>query len=314
MAFEQHRPRIKKLLSPSAPEIAAAKAAIVQKLSESEVADWQELKLAVYAVQGQQLIQDQQLRNLPPDDQAAYLKWEIAWRLGLASLQADGLVFPMTAMQAQQPLGLTITQQTSPSSSVSGSLTFEEFSVLLAQKYRIAPKGLEHDAKGFVLHDPDLYLMRINAEDMHARVASALREAVECYRLDLRIAACVLLGSASEGAWLELATTIAASGTLSIPSTLQKELDDGAPRAEIVQARTFDLVRSQCANQIKAANLSMPRWNGMNQIALLLRSLRNYSVHFGGDALEKLDYGSVGVLFLNGSEYFNDLYRLRNAF
>ena len=307
MAFEQHRPRIKKLLSPSAPEIAAAKAAIVQKLSESEVADWQELKLAVYAAQGQQLIQDRELRNLPPDDQAAYLKWEVAWRLGLASLQARGTVFPLQPLTPWPGLQVQITENR-----YSGSIPFDEYDILLAQKYRIASEG--KGAEGFALHDPDLFLLRISGASMHPRVATALREAVECYRSDLLLAACVLLGSASEGAWIELAATIAASGTVPIPQALQRELGDSAPRAEIVQAKTFDLVRSQCAEQIKSANLSMPRWNGMNQIALLLRSLRNYSVHFAGDALEKLDYGSVGVLFLNGSEYFNDLYRLRDAF
>ncbi len=37
------------------------------------------------------------------------------------------------------------------------------------------------------------------------------------------------------------------------------------------------------------------------------------AIHFGEDDLEVLDYATGGLLLLNASAYFNDLYRLKSA-
>ncbi len=148
---------------------------------------------------------------------------------------------------------------------------------------------------------------------MHVRVSTALRESIECYRRELFLATSILLGSASEGAWVELAAAVVESGSFNVPAGLRNELQNGSPRAEVVQRRVFDIIRSQGTEYLRQVGITTNEWAMIGERAALYRRFRNYAVHFREESLDRLDYASVGVLLLNATEYFNNLYRLLSA-
>jgi hypothetical protein len=53
------------------------------------------------------------------------------------------------------------------------------------------------------LFDADLYLQRLSGAPLHSNIAEALRSALACFRRELYLPCVVMLGAASEGAWLE---------------------------------------------------------------------------------------------------------------
>ena len=55
-----------------------------------------------------------------------------------------------------------------------------------------------------ILADPDLYLESLAVTNIHQDVIDAISEAIDCLRSELHIAAVVMLGRASEGAWIEM--------------------------------------------------------------------------------------------------------------
>jgi hypothetical protein len=62
-----------------------------------------------------------------------------------------------------------------------------------------------------VLCDPDLFLNEIAIPGIHAEVSEALRDAIRCFRSELYLPALVMLGEASEGAWIELGLAVIAA-------------------------------------------------------------------------------------------------------
>ena len=183
---------------------------------------------------------------------------------------------------------------------------------MLAQRYRAAPKALLFDGNGFVLHDPDLYLKRIDADAMHGRVSTTLRQAVSCYRASLFVGTAVLVGSASEGAWIELAR-VTSERLQSAAPKLKETLARDVSQIADIQRLTDSAIRSNCADELKRAGLNKGSWQTAVETGAAYRRYQNYATHFGEDEFEVLDYATVGLLLLNASAYFNGLYRLKAA-
>lgn len=60
-----------------------------------------------------------------------------------------------------------------------------------------------------MLADSDLYLQRLSLPHFHVEVRDALKDAVRCFRAELFTPSVVMLGKASEGAWIELGVALA---------------------------------------------------------------------------------------------------------
>ena len=276
-------------------------------LCEQMVAAKDHLLNAILSSQQMEALVGQRVReDRSWEEQAQVLRWVAAGRLALAELQGEGLALPMATLSSESNLNITGWVSAGPQARSSWSEPFEEFNVLLAQSYRAAPKALALEGNGFVLHDPDLYLQRIDAAAMHTRVSMTLRQAVGCYRSALYV------GSASEGAWYELAQVTSDRLQGAAPQ-LEKKLADDVNQLAKIQSLTDSAIQSKCDGELKQAGMNRARWQEVVEIARAYRRYRNYAIHFNEDELEDLDYASVGLLLLNATAYFNDLYRLRQV-
>ena len=245
------------------------------------------------------------------EQQAQTIRWIAAGRLALAELQGEALALPMAALSTEGNLSVT-GWMSSGSGGSSWSERYEDYDVALAQKYRASANALSLEGTGFVLHDPDLYLRRIDDAAMHTRVSETLRQAVGCYRSSLYVGAAVLVGSASEGAWIELAEAMRDKLGGAV-SKLDETLDRDISQLAEIQRLTDSAIRSNCSDELKRAGLNKGSWQTVVDTGAAYRRYRNYAIHFGEDDFEVLDYATVGLLLLNATAYFNNLYRLKGA-
>ncbi len=306
---------IGKLLEPTSSDVSLAKEVLITVLCEQVVAAKNDLLAAVLSTQEMEprtAFDPSVTKDWSWEEQARTYRWVAAGRLALAELQGEALALPMTALASEGSLNVHGWTIQSPGAKSSWSKSNEEFAVLLAQRYRVAPKALSFEGAGFVLHEPDLYLRRIDADAMHARVSITLQQAVECYRSSLYVGAAVLVGSASEGAWIELAGTTSAKLGSAAPK-LEKTLSQDISQIADIQRLTDSAIRTNCADELKQAGLNKGSWQTIVDTGAAYRRYRNYAIHFGEDDFEVLDYATVGLLLLNASAYFNSLYRLKRA-
>lgn len=129
----------------------------------------------------------------------------------------------------------------------------------------------------------------------------------------LYLGAAVLLGAASEGAWLELAMTVSNVPMYKVPRGLEKALGTTTPSIEIVQKRTRDAILADFRDAMKKADTRPGEFEQVMETGSYYRRLRNYAIHFQHEELDQLNHATVGILLLNATDYFNFLYRLRNA-
>ena len=215
------------------------------------------------------------MKDWPWEQQAETYKWVAAARLALAELQGEALALPMATLSPERNMNIGGWTGVAGSSRSTWSERFEEFDVLLAQSYRAAPKALSLEGNGFVLHDPDLYLQRIDAAAMHTRVSMTLRQAVGCYRSALYVGTAVLVGSASEGAWYELAQVTSDRLQGAAPQ-LEKKLADDVNQLAKIQSLTDSAIQSKCDGELKQAGMNRARWQEVVDIARAYRRYRNY--------------------------------------
>lgn len=312
MAREPAREKVERIVHPSSEHIAVAKEAIISLLCAQGAAETSALTSQVLEANGQNPVAARDPRTLqaidPWEQQAEHVRSIAAARMALSELQGEALALPMGgSLNGQGALYVTIR-----TAHGSHGESFDDYNLLLAQSYRASSNALSLDGKGFVLHDPDLYLRRVGTRGMHERVATSLTEAVGCYRRGLYLGAAVLIGSASEGAWMEL---VRAVGNVldKLPSVLDKELAKATPSIKVVQEHTRDTILAQFESAMKKANVRKGDLEQVMDTAGYYRRLRNYAIHFSFEDLARLNHATVGILLLNAADYFSILYRLRNA-
>ncbi len=95
------------------------------------------------------------------------------------------------------------------SSSHIAHLIFKDLTQQVPQRVRRGSSPA-HDEEA-LLSEPDLYLQDLRITNLNELVKAALEEAVMCFRQDLFNAAAVMLGSATEGAWIDLGESLIAA-------------------------------------------------------------------------------------------------------
>lgn len=133
------------------------------------------------------------------------LSWRLAAAEGIWSLIHAGLLVPLSEARGKAP-SIGWTTVVPGSGGMSSGWTFDEFTLPVPGRVRRAPSS-KGGADQF-LSEPDLYLHSLGVANMHADVDSSFREAVKCFRAELFTAALAMLGKASEGAWLELGSSL----------------------------------------------------------------------------------------------------------
>lgn len=100
-----------------------------------------------------------------------------------------------------------------------------------------------------LLASPDLYLRTMNISSLHPLAASALRDAVECFRGDLYTPAAAMLGSAGETAWTDLGVRLA-------------QYTDGRVAADLTTDTThFGKRLDRCLEVYQRGNGTIPSWS-----------------------------------------------------
>lgn len=304
---------IEKIVHPSGEDVTFAKQVIIGMLCERDPAsttlDDFVRQLLVSVDKSPTALDVRSLSQMEWSEQAEHIRWMHAARMGIAELAGEALALPIDGSPSPQPNYSVHIRTTNRG----WSECCEHFQLTLTRAYRASSLALAHDKEGFVLRDPDLFLARIDAPAMNERVEIALREAVGCYRAGLYLGAAILVGSASEGAWLELATTVSDVLGDQASNKLRKELNRDTPGIEAIQRIVSETVRSHSEAARKSAAIYPGEWTKLVETASYYRNLRNYAIHFQDEKLDRLDYATVGILLLSATNYFNAVYRLRHA-
>lgn len=158
--------------------------------------------------------------------------------------------------------------------------------------------------------DPELYMARLrsNIPDMSDLVAVYANEAVRCYTHECYLASAVMLGVASEAAFMEMAES-SVTWLQSAGLTLKKVLDD--PRQPYV--KKFEEFRKRI--EPRKADLPNELADGMSltfdAVLDLLRIRRNDSGHPTGKPMLREDQYISLQMF---SRYLQRLYQFRTFF
>jgi hypothetical protein len=196
-----------------------------------------------------------------------------------------------------------------------GGITFDEYRMVVPHRVRLASSFEAGTSQ--ILVDADLYLQTLMIPGMHGEIASAFKEAVRCFRHDFFGAAVAMLGKASEGAWIELGTSLMNA----VPT-------DKRPSVE-KQRKILDNPREGAAKKMDAVLQLFEKQDIFDQIARssgvgldLLRSVWEWSnivrnsrntIHFGVTSVVPVTYETISVLLLGAVSHVQALYKLRDA-
>ena len=293
-------------IRPSAGDVVFAKQAILNEVKDPLARDTIALIESVRLAAKAPLLDDRQANDAPIDEQVTRCKWLAAARLALADLAGAGLLLPLnSAGSAGRELNISI-----KTSHRSYGERFNDYDLILATRYRLSGRASNWELT--LLYDPDLYLSSLDAPAMHGRIRAAVIEAVDCYRNGLYLASAIMLGTASEGAWLELATAVVSALEDETPRRLTAELNRPAPSMEAIQQQTHSTIANQCSDALRSIDVSKSMWNGLFETATYYRTLRNYAVHLS-EGFERLDYATMGTILARARDYLEQIYRLHSA-
>ena len=146
--------------------------------------------------------------------------------------------------------------------------------------------------------EPDIFITDLAALELDSRTERSLREAIECYRRGVFLAASSLLGAAVEGAWY-------AAG---------QHLRSTAPRVDaLVDGDRTAQLQGAVATALRDALPGNRGWeaDALSQFARLMRDLRNYGVHprqvTDGDIEVYFTEDKCGLLFLEAHRHLKHL-------
>jgi|SRR5579871_1196824 len=168
-----------------------------------------------------------------------------------------------------------------------------------------------------VLADADLYLQRLSLPMIHHEVEDALRDSVRCFRAELFVPSVVMLGKASEGAWIELGVALAEFVGASDPKI--KKWADGLTGPEIGFAKKLrDIVIFYETRQTTLKPVAQQAGTTLEDLrtAMLwsdtLRDARN-AIHHRVSTSTDASYEMVVTLLLAAVPHLQTIYSLYRA-
>jgi hypothetical protein len=182
---------------------------------------------------------------------------------------------------------------------------------------QLFPSGIQrprwHQTQSEIL-DSDLYLQRLQPLALHADVERALRMALECFRRELFVPCVAMLGSASEGAWIEMGQQLAASAS-SDPLAAKLAADLANRRTS-----TWGKIDATCRFYERPAGKALQLKTGVTLGRLRLaqrwsdqiRESRNV-LHWGVTPSVPNTYEKVAILLMDAVSELEALHSVRNA-
>lgn len=166
-----------------------------------------------------------------------------------------------------------------------------------------------------VLADPDLYLQDLAIPKLHQDVEESLREAVRCFRNELYTACVVMLGKASEGAWIELGIALLNAMPESESGKLEESRQDLIGPNVGFAKKLRDILKLYETRQDVFKALGQQSGVTLDdlRVAMLwsdtLRDSRNVIHHRTEPAINQT-YENVTTLLLVAAPHLRNLYRL----
>jgi hypothetical protein len=243
------------------------------------------------------------------------ISWSLATAEALISLVNDSQM--VLTSNDYRPLNFhcVVTMGWHESPSYKGSINFEEYGFLAPSRVRLAPSF--EGGKSQLLANSDLYLQTFCSPGMHQEVTLALQEAVKCFRHGFFGAAVAMLGKASEGAWIELGTSLLnavpedkRSSVDKLRKTLENERAGAAMKMDAVLAifEKQDIFGPLAASSGVSLDSLRMIWEWSN----IVRNHRN-TIHFGVTSVIPITYETVATLLLGALQYLRDMYALKSA-
>lgn len=187
----------------------------------------------------------------------------------------------------------------------SSSYKFDDFQILVPRTLCSAPSVSNRHAD--VLTDADLFLNQVGYTNLDPLIESALRDAVECYAMELYTPCVAMLGKASEGLWAELGTALSngaknstAQDAVDLAISVQSPFVSVATKIDEVCKFYEDA--AQCGDIVKASRVRPKQLNEVRNWSDIVRDSRNF-VHFGATPLVVNTYEKVGCLLLAASHH-----------
>ena len=168
-----------------------------------------------------------------------------------------------------------------------------------------------------MLSDSDLFLHRLAIPEIHPEIESALRDAVLCFRAELYTPAVVMLGKASEGAWIE--TGLALAGFIGSEEPNARKLTENIGGSEFGFAKKmreimnfFETRQPAFKRVAQQAGITLHDMRVAMQWSETLRDARN-AVHHEVESFAEHTYETVAVLLLATIPSLRTLHGLNTA-
>lgn len=295
--------------TPSPADIARAKAIVVGRLRERtetglQDARWREIREAVWEAEGLGPAPHRS-KDEAREDRIERVKLKIATAEAVHGLLANGVLVP-TDSPPGNPIKARVPYKTPRRSGA------EDFpgTVATPPNVRLSLTASVEKEQAF-LFDPDLYFLRTDLTGAHRRVKRSIREAVTAFRKELYLASAVMLGSASEGAWLEFFAAFNKWAEANGAGTV--DVNEYNLAETVIDSWNSLSARGRFKQLASDAGVSRVQYKALVVEYDYLREVRNFSAHFEpGDKFD-LGYSSVSSLLMRSSEYFRNLYRMKQA-
>jgi hypothetical protein len=193
---------------------------------------------------------------------------------------------------------------------------FDQYPISVPSKLA-RPWSLAYSEQPLANHD--LYIHEIGIENIHPQVESALREAVKCFRYELYTACLAMLGKASEGAWLDLGSSLLSI----VPSMDQTKVDkhrNDLENSHVSTSKKIDqiislFIRQDIAPLKQVAEQSQYKQQDLRSAQIWSETVsgsRN-TIHFGVKPAMTNTYEKVAALLIGAVPYFKILYAIKRA-
>jgi hypothetical protein len=140
---------------------------------------------------------------------AESFSWRLAFGEAILQLMHGSIILDRDSSKVAVVPNVQWTTVVPGSGGHSSGWRFDELSFDIPRRISLAPSQKTDEYQP--LSDPDLFMHELAISGLNPEIELALREAVRCFRHDLYIAALAMLGKASEGAWIELGSALAAA-------------------------------------------------------------------------------------------------------
>lgn len=231
-------------------------------------------------------------------DDVAEVDCRAAWSaaaamVALANLQWTGQLIPCDALQVPHLPELILQIRSSHTTGVLRNLQ-PEYAYPIGRQLRLSPwlRAIPPDS---------VAALRWPIAGAGDKITRVLREAGESYRRGLDVGAAMLVGIASEAAWVELAEAVSARTS---DEVLRSLLSSGRAHAAAVAERTAELLpqitRTQPRHELRRLAVE----------AAQIRDLRDHAAHEPASRFDERLFtrAAVGLLLQGAVSYFRRLY------